>query len=213
MFVAFEWVDASWKTTQFDKLINYLEEKWFSYDYYDFPQYNKKSSFLVNEYLQWNFWNIDSVTSKQASLLYAVDRFYEKNNIHNSIKTKDFVISNRYTSSNIFHQSVKINDIEKEKDFISWLEDLEYNILWLPKPDKVIFFDMHIDISWKLNKKRWSWEWRDIHEKDYNYLSKSYYKAIEVAEKMWWHIIKCYEWKNPRYIEDIFEDVKIACIN
>ena len=210
MFVVIDGIDASWKTTQLNLLTKYLDKINKTYDIYDFPQYNKKSSFMVKEYLAWNLWNLNEITAKQASLLYAVDRFYVKNNILKSIKEKDFVLSNRYTTSNIVHQATKLENIEEQDEIINWIENIEYETLWLPKPDKVIFLDMHIDIVWKLNNKRWWWQWRDIHELDYNYLKKSYLRALEIAKKLNWTIVKCYENDKPKDLETIHTEIKKA---
>ncbi len=210
MFVVIDGIDASWKTTQLNLLTKYLDKINKTYDIYDFPQYNKKSSFMVKEYLAWNLWNLNEITAKQASLLYAVDRFYVKNNILKSIKEKDFVLSNRYTTSNIVHQATKLENIEEQDEIINWIENIEYETLWLPKPDKVIFLDMHIDIVWKLNNKRWWWQWRDIHELDYNYLKKSYLRALEIAKKLNWTIVKCYENDKSKNLETIHTEIKKA---
>ena len=210
MFVVIDGIDASWKTTQLNLLTKYLDKINKTYDIYDFPQYNKKSSFMVKEYLAWNLWNLNEITAKQASLLYAVDRFYVKNNILKSIKEKDFVLSNRYTTSNIVHQATKLENIEEQDEIINWIENIEYETLWLPKPDKVIFLDMHIDIVWKLNNERWWWQWRDIHELDYNYLKKSYLRALEIAKKLNWTIVKCYENDKPKNLETIHTEIKKA---
>jgi dTMP kinase len=61
--------------------------------------------------------------------LYAVDRFYAKKDILKSIKEKDFVLSNRYTTANIIHQATKLDNKKEQDEIISWIEDLEYNIL------------------------------------------------------------------------------------
>ena len=214
MFVVIDGVDASWKTTQMNLLKDYLDNKNLSYDVYDFPQYEKESSFLVKEYLNWNLWSLEEITAKQASLLFAVDRFYAKKDILNSLKDKNFVLSNRYTTSNIVHQATKLENEAEQDSIISWIENIEYDILWLPKPDKVIFLDMYIDIAWELNKKRGWWVWRDIHELDYNYLRNSYFRAIDIAKKLGWTIIKCYEDDKPRSLESIQKDIqKVLWIN
>ena len=208
MFIVIDGVDASWKTTQLDLLTKHLEKIDKTYDIYDFPQYNKESSFMVKEYLAGNLWNLNEITAKQASLLYAVDRFYVKNNILESIQKKDFVLSNRYTTSNIVHQATKFKNENNQNEIINWIENIEYTTLWLPKPDKVLFLDMHIDIVWKLNNERWWWKWRDIHELDYNYLKNSYLRSLKIAKKLNWNIIKCYENGKPKSLETIHNEIK-----
>ena len=204
MFVVIDGVDASWKWTQLELLKEKLSSMWKTFSTYDFPQYEKESSFLVREYLSGALWKLDEITPKQASLLYAVDRFYVKNDILKDIKEKDFVLSNRYTTSNIVHQATKQETEQWQNDIISFIEEIEYDILNLPKPDKVLFLNMHIDIAWELNKKRGWWSGRDIHELDYEYMKNSYYRALEVAKKLGWIIIKCYnDDKTPKTPQQI----------
>jgi len=207
MFVVIDGVDASWKTTQLALLKEKLDKLGKTYDIYDFPQYDKPSSFLVKEYLAWNLWNLNEISAKQASLLFALDRFYAKKAMLNSLKTKDFVLSNRYTTSNIVHQATKLEDKNQQDEIINFIEEIEYEVLWLPKPDKVIFLDMHIDIAWELNKKRGWGSGRDIHELDYDYLKNSYFRALDLAKSKWWDIIKCYENDKPLPVETINEKI------
>ncbi len=210
MFVVIDGVDASWKTTQLKLLTQHLDQIWKTYDIYDFPQYDLPSSFFVKEYLTGNFKN---VTPKQASLFYALDRYYVKDKILNSIKTKDFVLSNRYTTSNIVHQATKQPDESSQNEIINFIEEIEYKVLGLPKPDKVIFLDMHIDIAWKLNLERGGGSWRDIHEQDYEYLKNSYFRALELAKKLGWDIIKCYENDKPLPVEKINAKIRKILLN
>jgi len=203
MFVVIDGVDASWKTTQLNLLVDYFKKTWKSYDIYDFPQYDLPSSFFVKEYLAWNFKN---TTPYQASLFFALDRYYVKDKLVNSIKNKDFVLSNRYTTSNIIHQATKNPDIQD--DIINFIEKIEYDILHLPKPDEVIFLDMHIDIAWKLNLQRWWWKWRDIHEQNYDYLKQCYDLSLNLAKKFNWEIVKCYDNDKPLTVDVIHEKVK-----
>jgi len=208
MFIVIDWVDASWKTTQLKLLTDHLEKIQKNYNIYDFPQYDKDSSFMVREYLAWNLWDLNQITSKQASLLYAIDRFYIKNDILNSIQEKEIVLSNRYTTSNIVHQATKLENKKEQDKIIQWIEDIEYNTLWLPKPDKVIFLDMHIDILWELNKKRRWWEKVDIHEKNYTYLKNSYFRALDIAKRLNWDIIQCYKDWVPKSLTSIHKEIK-----
>ncbi len=200
MFVVIDWVDASWKTTQLNLLKDYFNKADYTYETFDFPQYDLPSSFFVKEYLNWNFKN---VTSQQASLFYALDRYYSKEKLLKAIQEKDFVLSNRYTTSNIIHQATKAKTDIETTQIIKFIEEIEYDVLWLPKPDKVIFLDMHIDIAWKLLLDRWGGKGRDIHENDYNYLKNSYEKSLKLANKLGWEIVKCYEGKEPLSKEEI----------
>jgi dTMP kinase len=50
----------------------------------------------------------------------------------------------------MIHQAGKISDPEKRAEFIAWLEDLEYNIFGIPKPDLTIFLNVSPEMSQKL---------------------------------------------------------------
>ena len=93
--------------------------------------------------------------------------------------------------------------------FLDWLYDLEYNKVGIPKPDKVIFLDMPIDVSQKLLSGRYKGDEgkKDIHESDTEYLEKCRKAAMFTAKYSGWTIIPCAKDGEPRSIEDIANDV------
>ena len=80
-------------------------------------------------------------------------------------KEGSLVLAARYVTSNCIYQMTKLPK-EQWEDFIGWLEDYEYDKLGLPRPDKVIFLDMPIEISQKLMSGRYGGDEskKDIHE-------------------------------------------------
>ena len=77
--------------------------------------------------------------------------------------------------------------------FLDWLYDLEYNKVGIPKPDKVIFLDMPIDVSQKLLSGRYKGDEakKDIHESDTAYLEKCRKAAMFTAAYSDWTVIPC----------------------
>ncbi len=118
------------------------------------------------------------------------------------------IISGRYTTSNAVHQTSKLNESEWES-FLSWLYDFEYEKVKIPRPDKVIFLDMPIDVSQKLLSGRYKGDEnkKDIHEKDTEYLEKCRKAAYFTAKYSGWTVIPCAEDGSPRKIEDISKDI------
>ena len=92
----------------------------------------------------------NQVSAKQASIFYALDRFDSSFEFRDEMDDYDYIISNRYVSANIIHQAGKILDPVERDEFISWLENLEYNIFGIPKPDKTIFLNVSPQMSQKL---------------------------------------------------------------
>jgi dTMP kinase len=66
------------------------------------------------------------------------------------LKKYDYIISNRYVSANMIHQTGKIKDKREREEFLDWLENLEFGILDIPRPDKVIFLNVTPEMSQKL---------------------------------------------------------------
>ena len=79
----------------------------------------------------------------------------------------------------------------------------------IPKPDKVIFLDMPIEVSQKLMTGRYKGdeEKKDIHERDTDYLAHCRRSAVFTADYSGWDIISCAENNEARTIEDISNDV------
>lgn len=196
MFIVIDWIDGSWKKTQVELIKNYLESIWKKVLVLDYPRYWQKSAFMVEKYLNWEYWK--EISPKLASIFYAIDRFDSM--VWLNFNDYDFVLSNRYVSSNMIHQAWKIDSKDETKEFLDWLCDLEFGIFWIPRPDKVVFLNMPPEFGQKLVLKKekrdyikW-WEKMDLHEKDLNHLKKAYKKAIEVASMYdEWEIVDCVE--------------------
>ena len=179
----------------------------------EYPNYKSSSSALVKMYLNGEFGcRPDDVNAYAASTFFAVDRyasyikdwkgFYEDGGI---------VLSDRYTTSNMVHQASKIEDEAQRNLYLDWLWDLEFVKLGLPVPDLVIFLDVPPEISNNLiskrNNKITGSSQKDIHERDRDYLMKTYLNACRVAEKYGWKRIECATDSYLRSVEDIHNEI------
>lgn len=197
ILLALDGVDASGKTTQALLLYERLKTSGYNVKYITFPDYESKSSALVKMYLDGEFGNNShNVNPYAASSFYSVDRFasYTKDWKDFYQQEGSIVIANRYTTANAVHQTPKL-DKSEWVTFLDWLYDFEFNKLAIPKPDLTVFFDMHIDISLRLLKARNEENNTspDIHEKDEDYLKKSYEAAKFAAGHLKWETLKCYD--------------------
>ncbi len=194
--IAIDGLDGSGKTTQTELLFKKFNLQGKKVRMISFPDYESNSSALVKMYLGGEFGtNPNDVNAYAASTFYAVDRFASfKKDWKEDYDNGAIILCNRYTTANLFHQMEKLPK-EEWDSFIKWLEDLEYNKLGLPRPDKVIYLDMRPDISKKLLSGRYDGDEsrRDIHEKDFSYLEKCREAALYVSEKLSWSVIKCFE--------------------
>ena len=206
--IVIEGLDGSGKSTQIELLKSKLTH--LSVHQIKLPDYDSPSSTLVKMYLHGEFGkNPDDVNAYAASAFYAVDRFANYKTKWKEYYDKgDVIISDRYTTSNAYHQSTKIPR-EDWSAYFDWLEEFEYNQIGIPKPDAVIYLDMPIEISQKMMSKRYSGDEskKDIHESNINYLLKCREAALVAAEEMNWHVIKCNSGDSPRTIDSIGDEI------
>lgn len=212
MFVVIDGIDWSGKWTQVKLLEKKLLDMWKKIKILDYPRYEEKSSFAVKKYLNGDYWK--DVTAKQASIFYAIDRFDDSFNLKEDFEKYDFIISNRYVSANMIHQIGKINDKLKRDEFLDWLEELEYWIFGIPRPDITIFLNVTPEMSQKLvlmkdNREYLkNWKKMDLHEEDKNHLKNAHTAAMEIVEKYSdWVKIDCEENSKMRSIENINNDI------
>lgn len=201
--------DASGKATQTKALCQRLQAEGHRVLQVAYPNYQSDSSALVKMYLGGAFGDkADAVSPYGASAFFAVDRYASYlQEWKDAYEAGAIILADRYTTSNMAHQAVKITDADQREEFLSWLEDFEFQRLGLPRPDKVIFLDMPPELSDKLLAARAAVTHKDIHEKDAAYLHRCYHAYQLVAEKYGWVRIPCSEKGKLRTIEAIHEDV------
>lgn len=211
--VLIEGTDCSGKETQSNLLMDKLKKEGYSVEKIAFPDYESPTgkiiggpylgkSYICNSWFKEGAINVDG---KVASLYFAADRLYHKAQILDAKNKNDLLILDRYTISNMAHQGGKFETKEERLAMYKWLEELEFNLLGLPRPDMVIFLHMPEQVSEILKKNRK--EELDEHEKSKTYLSKSERAYLELSKLYGFKEILCSIKDQPRQIEDINEDV------
>ncbi|WP_300356838.1 deoxynucleoside kinase [Fusobacterium sp.] len=211
--IVIEGTDSSGKETQTKKLYEKLFEKGVNVKKITFPNYESPACAPVKMYLAGEFGTTAlSVNPYPASTMYAIDRYasykkeWERFYLENGV-----VVTDRYTQSNMIHQASKITDKKEKEEYMKWLVDLEFNKMEIPKPDMVIFINMPFEFAQELMKNRENKITgemkKDIHEKDVEYMKKSYLNACEIAKTEGWVEISCVKDGKLRTIEEISEDI------
>lgn len=212
--IVIEGVDASGKATQTELLYSYLKEKNEKVMKIEFPDYESPSSSLVKMYLEGQFGETaDDVNPYIASTFFAADRFASfKTKWEKAYNDGYTIVADRYVTANMIHQASKFENKEDKVKFIEWLSDFEYGLYKLPEPDIKIFLDVPPEVSRELMRERlnkFSGEAeKDIHERDVNYIEKTYENAKFVAENYGFNIVLCVKDGKMRTIEDIREEIR-----
>ena len=198
--VVFEGIDGSGKSAHYKRVCTRLEAEGINYNHIVFPRYDNESSALIRMYLNGDFGNNpNDVNAYAASTFYAVDRFAAyRSDWGKAYNSGEFILSDRYTTSNAVHQGAKLSDDELPA-FFEWLYDFEYIKLGLPKPDLVIYLDVDLETSLRRMKHRQEKTntTADIHEKDVKYLQN----CLRVADKA----ADYYNWKRIPFLKNGFE--------
>lgn len=176
-FFVIEGTDGSGKGTQVKLLVERLQASGYDVAMFDFPQYEDESSFFVREYLNGKYGTADEVGPYTGSLFFSLDRYQAAIRIRQALEEGKVVIANRFTGSNMAHQGTKFNTSEERRGYFIWLDNLEFQMLKIPRPDKSIVLRVPAEIAQKLvdqkGERSYTDKKRDIHEADINHLRKS----------------------------------------
>lgn len=204
-------VDSSGKETNTNYIYELLKASGENVIRISFPNYISPSSSLVKMYLHGDFGeNPNDVSAYAASIFYAIDRYASYKTLWSDFD--GIIVADRYTTSNMVHQAAKIDDEKEKEKFLEWLEDLEFEKLGIPRPDKIIFLNMPVWAAEQLmanrkNKITGENE-KDIHEKNSEYLKKSYDNAMYVAKKFGWTVVDCTEGDRIKSLDEIQKELK-----
>src|SRR6266545_8227835 len=176
-FIVIEGTDGSGKTTQFELLKTRLAEAGYQVETFDFPQYDLPSSYFVKQYLNGNYGTIDEVGPYTASLFYALDRYEAAPAIRKALEEGKIVLCNRFTGSNMAHQGTKFANPEERRGYFIWLDNVEFEMLKIPRPDVSFVLRLPADIAQMLvddkAQRTYTDKKRDIHEADLAHLERA----------------------------------------
>lgn len=204
--------DASGKATQSELIYEKLKNEGVKVRKVQYPNYESESSTLVKMYLRGDFGkNADDVDAYIASTFFTADRYASyKTEWEDFYKEGGVVIADRYTTSNMVHQASKMAVEDRDK-YLDWLDDYEYGMFKMPRPDVVIFLNVPVEFSRKLMANRMNKftgeKEKDIHERDAEYLERTYRNSLYIADKYGWKIVECIKDGELRSIDDINNEI------
>jgi len=178
LFLVIEGTDGSGKSTQFKLLDERLRAAGYDVATFKFPRYDEPSSYFVKQYLEGAYGKADEVGPYTASLFYALDRYAAAAEIRTALSRGKIVLVDRYTGSNMAHQGTKFYHADQRRGYFIWLDNLEYEMLRIPRPTLNFVLHVPTEVSQELLAK--TDKKRDIHEADTEHLKRS----IEVFSDM-----------------------------
>ncbi len=200
-FIVLDGTDGSGKGTQAARLVDRLAAAGRDVVLVDFPRYGMPAAHAVERYLRGEYGTLAEVGPYRASLFYALDRFDASGDLRAVLARGAVVVSNRYVSANKGHQMAKIADPDERRRFLAWVNDLEYAILGLPKPDVTILLHVPADVGYELVARKDDRSYlegraRDLHESDREHLraaEAAYLSLLTLDAAEHWHCLECVE--------------------
>lgn len=177
VFFVIEGTDGSGKGTQLQILADRLKADGYDVATFDFPQYEQPSSYFVRQYLNGLYGSAEDVGPYTGSLFYALDRYHAAPKIKQAIEQGKVVLANRFTGSNMAHQGTKFSHAAERRGYFIWLDNLEFQMLKVPRPDKSFVLRVPAAVAQQLVDQKQARSYtdkkRDIHEADLNHLKLS----------------------------------------
>lgn len=198
--IVIEGTNSSGKQTQAELLVKKLEQDGIKCARRSFPDYESPTGKIIGECIlgknSKSFFEegINEIPPKVAALYYAADRAYNIDKINSLLNDGVNVILDRYVESNMAYQAAKFTDTSDKINTLLWMEQLEFNLLDLPRPDIVIF--LYVPYEYRLDKEIY-----DEHLKN----TETVYSLM--AERYGFEIINCIKDDKIRTIEDIHNEI------
>jgi dTMP kinase len=125
------------------------------------------------------------------------------------------VVLDRYVSANQIHQGGKIKNLKKRADFLKWLDEMEYKVFKIPRPDITIYLSLPLKFVEALIKERnkksvraYAGNKKDVHEVDLNFKKNSIGSALWLSKtQKGWARINCIKNGKLDTRENIHEKV------
>ncbi len=218
--IVIEGTDCSGKETQTKLLVERLKKEGKKVAQMSFPAYDTPTGKIIGacllgkphmckELLTINssFFpegggNVDSLS---ALAYYAADRRYNLPTINKYLDEGYTLIIDRYVTSNMSHRGGMLPKKEDRLKIYKKIEMLEYDIMELPRPDKVILLYMPYEYGCILKSKRE--EEPDEVESNEKYLRLGESAYLELADLYNYDVINCVHNNEIRTIEDIHEEL------
>jgi dTMP kinase len=183
--IVIDGTDGSGKSTQMNLLAKKLQSNGFKVKTVHFPHYENFIGGFIGHCLTEQYYNFINVHPKIVSMLYAADRWESSALIKKYLSEGYMVVLDRYVSANQIHQGGKIKNPKKRADFLKWLDELEYGVFKIPRPDLTFYLSLPLNIVELLLKERnkksvraYAGNKKDVHEVDLTFKKNSIKSAL-----------------------------------
>ena len=151
-FIVIEGNDGSGKSTQAKMLAEKFGQLSRDVEIVHFPFYDSFYGSFIKKHLQGGISKDNN--PYLLAMAFANDRLMKKDQIYQWLEEGKIVIAVRYVASSKAYQSVKFKAPEEMQEFVKWVDEMEYDVNKLPRPDITIYLNVPADIAFGLVQQR-----------------------------------------------------------
>jgi len=213
--IVIEGLDGAGKSTQINRLNEYLTECRFRCRQLHFPRTGSPVyGELIARFLRGELGDIHQVSPYLVALIYAGDRADFKPTLESWLDMGDMVLLDRYVYSNVAYQCAKTGNEEESRALRDWILHLEFEYYQLPKPDLNIFLDVPFMFTrQKLTNSREGGERqylrgkKDIHEADLDFQERVRQSYLSMSNRDDFVKIDCSDGDTILSVDKIFNNI------
>lgn len=212
ILIDIEGADGSGKATQTKLLTEALAGTGREVAAFSFPRYyESRAGKLIGDLLAGKHGDFMTMPAYVSALPYAMDRAGARDDLHAALDAGKIVVCDRYTSSNLAHQSAKLPK-DEQPALVDFIEGLEYDDLKVPRPDIVFYLSMPTDVSSELIGRKDAREYtggekRDQAERNMAHQDRTRAAYLRLASEKGWHVIECVRDGTLRTPDDIHQEI------
>jgi len=141
--VVLEGLDGAGKSTQLGLLRERAVREGHATEFLHFPRVETPLyGETIARFLRGDFGAADGVDPYTVALLFAGDRAAAAPVLREWLAEGRYVFLDRYVYSNVGYQCAKVADEAARARLAAWIEQLEYEIYAIPRPDLSLFLDV-----------------------------------------------------------------------
>ncbi len=165
-----EGIDQSGKATQARLLVGRLRWNGFRTEKLSYPIYSSHSGREISAFLEGK----RSGPPEVLHMLYSMNRWESLPRLQALIGSSDYLVIDRYSSSNIAYGVA--HGLDRE-----WLANLDHG---LPRPSLIVLIDTSVRSSFERKTSD-----RDLHERDQSFLQRVRKEYLTLARRGHWKIV------------------------
>lgn len=144
-FIAIEGVDRLANTSQLELLADRLEKDGQQVLCLNFSELKEPAGHYVKQYLNGKFGTQNDVGPYTSSMFFAMNRYHAADEIRQALDDGKVVLATDFTGASMAQQGSTFASIEERRGFYIWLDNLDYQMLRLPRPDKTFILRMPVE--------------------------------------------------------------------